>query len=303
MVCGVFVFYVMIVYSSEMITHVITHRGLDPSCTPYFAESSLEAFTDQLSRGYGIEFDLRFTSDNAIVIVHDANLKRITGGRDEREICSITKDELLSMDFSGSHLTTFDHLLFLISTLQKENVVSAIHLKSASQNEAGLNCILEYLKNVDCSKFYIFDTTIATARYLKARNPNLRIAPSVAHQYDVKRYGEATGGTLLSLDEVLANRDIFDGVWLDEWDLADENGGEKKLYTKEIFEKIRNAKLWIGLVTPELHGTSPGLLGGEAHPDAQPFSVLSNRLKDIVALQPDAICTDYPDFVTALIKH
>ena len=33
--------------------HIITHRGLEPSRSNYFSESSLEAFKDQLSRGFG----------------------------------------------------------------------------------------------------------------------------------------------------------------------------------------------------------------------------------------------------------
>ncbi len=137
-------------------------------------------------------------------------------------------------------------------------------------------------------------------KYLKEKNPALRIAPSVALPYDITRYNDVVGKTLLSIGEVLANRDIFDGVWLDEWDLTDADGGMKKLYTREVFDIFQDAGLWVGLVTPELHGTSPGLLGGEAHPDAKPFDVLAKRLAEIVSLKPDAICTDYPDYVQEL---
>lgn len=281
--------------------HVITHRGLDPSRTRYFAESSVEAFTDQLERGYGLEFDLRITKDNKVVIIHDASLKRMTGGKDDREIRSLTADEILAMDFDGSHITTLDHLLYLIETKQKEESVSLMHLKIGSQGKDDLDVILSYLQNVDTKKFYIFDTTITTAKYLKKRNPNLRIAPSVAHSYDIERYNSVVEGTLLSVEEMLMHRNLFDGVWLDEWDLVDKHGGIKKFYTQELFEVFRNAGLWIGLVTPELHGTSPGLLGGEAHQDAKSFETLSLRLQEIVALKPDAICTDYPDYVRDLV--
>lgn len=282
-------------------TKVVTHRGLDPSRTHYFAESSVEAFTDQLERGYGLEFDLRVTKDKKVVIIHDASLTRITNGKDEREIRALAADEILAMDFDGSHITTLDHLLYLIETKQKEGSVSLMHLKIGSQGKEDLDVILSYLREVDLKKFYIFDTTIATAAYLKERNPDLRIAPSVAHSYDIERYNKVVGGTLLSVEEVLTHHDLFDGVWLDEWDLVDRGGGVKKFYTQEVFEVFRNAGLWIGLVTPELHGTSPGLLGGEAHADAKPFETLALRLQEIVALNPDAICTDYPDYVRNLI--
>ena len=41
-------------------TQIITHRGLDISRENYFAESSVEAFTDQSERGYGLELWLNF---------------------------------------------------------------------------------------------------------------------------------------------------------------------------------------------------------------------------------------------------
>ena len=283
-------------------TQVITHRGLDPSQKNYFRESSVEAFTNQLKRGYGLEFDLRVTKDKKIVVIHDETLERITYGVDTRKISEVDSSEILAMNFSGSHITTFDTLLRLIQEFQVPDAVSAIHLKIGSQEKESLDLILAYLENTDTLRFYIFDTTVETAKYLKEKNSLLRIIPSVAHPYDIKRYGSVVGGTLLSLDEVLSNRELFSGVWLDEWDLLDEGGATKKLYTQEVFDICRNAGLWIGLVTPELHGTSPGLLGGEAHPDALSFEVLSVRLKEIASLRPDAICTDYPDYVKNLVS-
>jgi hypothetical protein len=284
-------------------THVITHRGLDPSKQNYFKESTIEAFTDQLKRGYGLEFDLRVTKDKKIVIIHDGALTRMTHGVDTRNVSDVDASEILSMDFEGSHVTTFDVLLNLIEELQAPGVVSAIHLKIGSQVEDALDLILTYLENVDKSLFYIFDTTLKTAKYLKAKSPAVRIAPSVAHLYDRMRYNGVVGDTLLSLDEVLNNRDLFSGVWLDEWDLQDDGGGTKKLYTQEVFGICKKAGLWVGLVTPELHGTSPGLLGGEAHADAKSFDTLKVRLQEIVRLAPDAICTDYPDYVHGLISE
>ena len=285
-----------------MLVSVITHRGLDPSRAPYFFESSVEAFSDQLDRGYGLEFDLRITKDNKIVVIHDDSLKRISKGKDTREIRSLTADEILAMDFDGSHIATLDHLLHLIETRQREDAVSAMHLKIGSQGKDDLDIILSCLQEANPKKFYIFDTTIPTAAYLKEKNPNLRIAPSVAHPHDIKRYNDVVGGTLFSVEEVLAQRALFDGVWLDEWDLIDKNGGIKKCYTQETIDTLRNAGLWVGLVTPELHGTSPGLLGGEAHADAKSFEVLALRFQEIIALKPDAMCTDYPDYVQNLIN-
>ena len=53
-------------------------------------------------------------------------------------------------------------------------------------------------------------------------------------------------------------------------------------------------------MTPELHGTSPGLLGGESHKHAANTEVLFERMREILSLEPDAICTDYPEEVKLL---
>lgn len=292
----------MLDWSNSMI-QILTHRGLDPSRKNFFKESSIEAFTDQLSRGYGLEFDLQITKDRKVVVTHDQTLERMSNGVDKRRISEVDSNEILAMDFDGSHLATFDQILALINERQVPAAVSAVHLKSNLQNQEDLDLVLVYITASDVAKFYIFDVTIETAQYLKKHIPSLRLAPSVAHPYDIKRYGDAVGGTLLSIEQVLANKELFDGVWLDEWDLMDQNGATKKFYIQEVVDMFKNIGLWVALVSPELHGISPGLLGGEAHPDAKPFEVLAKRLQEMAYLHPDAVCTDYPDYLRGLISH
>jgi hypothetical protein len=248
--------------------HILTHRGLDPSKEAYFAESSREAFEDQLLRGYGLEFDLRpdFT------IGHDQGSRRNIEQR-----APVTLQELLER-------------------IHTAGALSALHLKRAVQDPT----LLDMLAGQDLSGVIIFDVTLETARYLKEKNPALMLAPSVAHPYDVERYGRAVGGTLYTLDKVLEHKDLFDWVWLDEWDRADKNSKIKKLYTRDTFDACRAAGFRIALVMPELHATSPGLLGGESHEDARAPEVLEARWREILSLGPDAVCTDYPDQVRAI---
>lgn len=279
---------------------IITHRGLDPSKKEYFAESSREAFEDQLARGFGLEFDLQSTKDNEIVILHDGDLSRTSNGTDLRTINELTIKELSSIIFSNSHIASLPEIIKLIKEKSDEKVVHAIHLKHSFQTRARLDTLLENLHGIDYKKYIIFDTTIETAKYLKERNSKLNLAPSVAHPFDIERYNYAVGGTLLSIDDVLKNRELFDWVWLDEWDLVNIDGGTKKLYTKEIFSRLRDKGFKIALISPELHAVSPGLLGGEIHPDARTMEQLEHRLHEIIALEPDVICTDYPDLVKKL---
>src|SRR3989339_2011785 len=278
--------------------NIITHRGLNPAYPDFPAESTHEAFTEFLKNGWGLEFDPCLTKNNEIVIFHDDNLKRITGGAKTEKFSDLTASEIkkIRLGKNGYRFCFLDELLDEIA--RHGTPLSAVHVKSRLQKKNQLDILLDYLKNFPrvLKNLLLFDITIETARYLKEKMPGLVLTPSVAHPYDIERYGASTGGTLYSVDDAIKNKNLFDWVWLDEWDLADKNGGTKKLYREENFSRLKNAGLKIALVTPELHGTSPGLLGGEAHPDADK-NRLFPRIREIIDLKPDAVCTDHPEAV------
>mgnify|MGYP001565539353 FL=1 len=281
---------------------IITHRGLEPSNPNFFSESSFEAFQQQLTRGFGgIELDPNPTKDG-IIVMHDATLKRLTDGRDERPVAGLTTEEITQIPHKNGRITTFDEFMELIGN--SDGAVSALHLKSRFQTPETLERIMDALEKHRgvFDKFFIFDVKADTARTLKGRFPTIRLAPSVSHPYDIKRFNEVVGGTLLSLEEALALRadGIIEGVWGDEWDLEDEGGSTKRLYTPEFFDAIHKAGMFAALVTPELHGTSPGLYGGESHPDSKDVKTLLERIKEIKIAGNDYFCTDYPEEVSKL---
>jgi hypothetical protein len=291
--------------------NIMTHRGLDPALNPYFMESSREAFVDQLERGFGLEFDIQFTKDGQMIVIHDPNLSRITLGKDNRSIIDVVSQEILSMDFSGCHLISVLDLFDLIAKSRVQ--LSALHLKYIWQKSEYLNKLLIELEKIDTERLIIFDVTVKTAQYMKEINNKLHIAPSVSHPYDIERYNNAVGGTLMTIEEVIQNKNLFDWVWLDEWDRSLPYGSDsstrakhgtgqsKTLYNKENFNLLQKSGFRIALVTPELHATSPGLLGGETHEDARDHESLVKRIKEITALIPDAVCTDWPDLVRSMI--
>lgn len=283
--------------------NIITHRGLQPSAKNFPTESSCAAFDRQLSDGFGLEFDFNLTKDNEIVVFHDADLKRITNGANLSKFADLSRAEVESLRLGDNdNLYFMDELLDAIESSPAP--ISALHLKGKFQADTKysdilLTCLARHESLLD--RLMVFDVTVSTAQYLKSKLPAINLAPSVAHTYDIKRYNECVLGTLLSVEEVLANKDLFAWVWLDEWDLSDETGGEKKFYTAEVFKAFKDVGLKIALVTPELHGTSPGLLGGEAHPDT-PVERLFPRLEEIVRLEPDALCTDRPHELDLIIN-
>ena len=279
------------------IMHILSHRGINLSQKEYFTESSCKAFTDQVTRGFGLEFDLQFTKDKKIAVLHDHNLARLTEGKDIRKIKEIESSELWAMDFKGYRIISFGELLRTIQANKVNQSINAIHIKHAWQKKEYIELILAELKHADLERFIFFDLKIDTARYIKMKNPTLKLAPSVAHPYDILRYNALAGNTLFSVKEAIKHRNIFDWAWLDEWNLSDANNKIKKLYTREIFLKFREAGFKIALVSPELHAWLPNNLAEETHPDAKTKDRLNKRLCEIVDLAPDAICTDHPSLV------
>lgn len=281
---------------------VVTHRGLEPDKTGYFSESSYEAFADQLSRGFGgIEFDPNPTKDG-IIVMHDANLKRLTLGRDERNVGDLTTEELLKIPLTKGRIPTFGEVMDLIR--KSGSTVNALHMKARFQTPEALVRIMEALaKHEDIfPKLLVFDVKPETTKVLKGRFLTLRLVPSVAHPYDIKRYNEAVGNTLITIEQALELKaqGLIDGVWGDEWDTVGEDGTSKHFYTPENFAKFHDAGLFVALVTPELHGTSPGLYGGESHADSKDLATLFERIKQIKSVGADYFCTDYPEEVAKL---
>jgi hypothetical protein len=51
--------------------------------------------------------------------------------------------------------------------------------------------VLKKYKNIE-NKIFIFDLKIETAKYIKSINTNIKLFPSVAHEYDIIRYNFST---------------------------------------------------------------------------------------------------------------
>lgn len=283
---------------------ILTHRGLDPGVSNFFAESSFEAFQNHLNRGFEVEFDVNFTKGNRIIVFHDPGLERVSSGAGKRLFKDLEARDVRNIRLGGGERLCFlEELLKLIDDSGAE--INALHLKGIFQEKYYLDVLIEYLQNYPevLGKILISDVKPKAAEYLLSKIPNLILAPSVAHEYDIKRYNECVKGTLISVGEAIECKNLYKWVWLDEWDLLDEGDEEKKFYTEENFSILKNYGFKIALVTPELHGTSPGLLGGEAHQDASDLESLFKRIEEIVKLRPDAVCTDYPDKVNQLISQ
>ncbi|CAN5227697.1 hypothetical protein BH09PAT2_BH09PAT2_10680 [soil metagenome] len=276
---------------------ILTHRGLDPDIPKFPSESSVEAFQQHIKRGYGLECDLNFTADDQIAIHHDSTIARLTNQQDSRPIREMSFKELQHIFTKNTHhtLCTIEDIATLIG--QSRATIHAFHFKGLLQQGKNIDILIAEFKKYSklFDRMLLFDLLPDIASYIKRELQTIHLAPSVAHPYDKQRFNNLVSGTLLTVDEAIQKRNIFDWVWLDEWDRKDANNTEKTFYTRDVFDELKKVKYSIGLVTPELHATSPGLIERESHEDAIDTLRLFQRITEIMMLQPDALCTDHPD--------
>ncbi|MCC6646263.1 MAG: glycerophosphodiester phosphodiesterase [Polyangiaceae bacterium] len=78
--------------------NIIGHRGVR-GARP---ENTLAAFELAASLGAdGVELDVRVSRDGALVVAHDPDLSRVSGGRDTRAVADVEADELARVELGG----------------------------------------------------------------------------------------------------------------------------------------------------------------------------------------------------------
>ena len=70
---------------TELFGAPIAHRGLWSTKAP---ENTLSALADAMEAGYGVEFDVRLSSDGVPVVFHDEDLSRMTAENGRLEDCT-----------------------------------------------------------------------------------------------------------------------------------------------------------------------------------------------------------------------
>lgn len=76
------------------------HRGLHREGVP---ENSMAAFREALDAGYGIELDVHLLKDGALAVIHDSDLKRVTGR--DGFVEDLTAEELSGYPLLGTEET------------------------------------------------------------------------------------------------------------------------------------------------------------------------------------------------------
>ncbi|MGG0657841.1 glycerophosphodiester phosphodiesterase [Rummeliibacillus pycnus] len=129
---------------------VFAHRG----ASAYAIENSLEAFDRALDmQADGIELDIQTTKDDVPVVIHDINLRRLTGKNGLvssftlEEIKKLRVGKLFVRKFKGPKILTFDEFL----AWHKNHLVPLnVELKeSFLENEKALKIAVEKCRDIE----------------------------------------------------------------------------------------------------------------------------------------------------------
>lgn len=90
----------------------ISHRGL---WNDEFPENSMGAFKRSLEAGVPIELDVHILKDESLVVIHDDNLKRLTGV--DAKLKDMTLEDVQKMKLAGTEygIPTLDEVLNLVT--------------------------------------------------------------------------------------------------------------------------------------------------------------------------------------------
>ncbi len=157
--------------------NLIAHRGNN---NHMYAENSLEAILSSLDESYinGVEFDVRLTKDNQLVVIHDFTINRTSNGHGI--VKNLTLKELRQYTFGNkSHTYKIFTLNDILKSI-KSNKIIIIELK----NEVGsieliVKKVVRIIKKYKNLNIYLTSFSKKITYYIKKNYPiyNVGLAP------------------------------------------------------------------------------------------------------------------------------
>ncbi len=168
------VFYLMMIYpdtsrKAKMRPYeetFIAHRGLFNNKD--IPENSLPAFRKAVENGYGIELDVQLTTDDQLVVFHDASLKRMTGIDKNLTDCSfeeLQRYRLLDTD------ETIPLFLEVLNTLKKDTPL-IIEIKPEGRYIETVQKAVEMMRDYD-GLYNMESFNPEVVRYLRMNEPQI----------------------------------------------------------------------------------------------------------------------------------
>jgi len=157
---------------------LIAHRGLKTDAIPY---NTIDAYINAINNGYKwLEIDVRPTSDNVLVLVHDPTATLYKNGVSESVVIANTSyAELLKYTVDSEGNYTVDTLSKALYTLKQYDVNIIIDLKNSNYTEDTLKLACDYGMSEHCivstAPVFILNNLSVFKKY---KHVALRITPS-----------------------------------------------------------------------------------------------------------------------------
>lgn len=143
----------------------IAHRGLYNN-EKGIPENSLKAFKEALERNIIIEFDVHLLKDGNIVIMHDDNLKRMTGYDKDLKDCTYEEISKLRLLDTDEKIPLLEEALELVN----RKVMLDIELKYDVEVGKLENELCQYLDKYE-GEFIVKSFRTNTVKWLKENRP------------------------------------------------------------------------------------------------------------------------------------
>ncbi|MGK6350156.1 glycerophosphodiester phosphodiesterase [Parapedobacter sp. DT-150] len=168
---------------------VIGHRGMMQK----YPENTLIGFEACVSKGMGIELDVRTSKDGELIILHDDDFDRTTnGGKVKPRELTLSKIKELDAgswydkSFANEKVPTFEEVLQLVKSKQRGNVPLAIDIKDIdTKGEIKLVHLLN--RNGLLGHAFFFSQSRESSVRLKKLDPNVKIGQSIVGRSDLQK--------------------------------------------------------------------------------------------------------------------
>lgn len=153
---------------------MVYHRGKH---TKEVKENTMEAFKGAIDDEMAIEYDVRLTKDNKVVVCHDDSLKRVFGI--DKNISECTYEEVKR--YSNNEVPLFEDVLKLVNN----QIGMVIELKSTRVGRLE-NAVYNILKDYK-GKYVIESFNPMCLRYFKKKDPSI-IRGQLSYNYENSKY-------------------------------------------------------------------------------------------------------------------
>lgn len=171
----------------------IAHRGLFNNAD--VPENSLSAFRKAVENGYGIELDVQLTTDDQLVVFHDASLKRMTGIDKNLTDCSFEELQNYPLLDTDEKIPLFADVLKVL----KKDTPLIIEIKAEGRYIETTKRTVEMMRSYD-GLYNMESFNPMVVRYLRMNEPDI-IRGQLSYNY----VADADSGLSLPVKFVLTN--------------------------------------------------------------------------------------------------